>query len=294
MQLHVPVMVDEVLHYLAIAPSGRLIDCTCGLAGHSLALVERLGPDGRLICRDADPESVEIARQRLAPYNGRVRFEVGKFSDLAVDEPVDGLLADLGISMHQLRTPERGFSFDSPYPADMRLNRSEGLSAAEWINTSSESEIAKIIEEFGEERSGKARKIARAISRSRPVTTAKRLADIVAQAAPWEGRLHPATRTFQAIRMVTTGEMDEVAALVKRIPMVLAPGGRAVIITFESLTDRIVKRGFQELARGGAAEILTKHVIRPRADEVRRNPASRSAKLRALRMAAHQRGERER
>jgi 16S rRNA (cytosine1402-N4)-methyltransferase len=283
MREHVPVMLDEVLEYLNVRPDGVYLDCTCGMGGHSLAIAERLGPEGRLICRDADPESLARARERLATCADRIEFVRGKFSEATAERPADGLLADLGLSMYQLISPERGFSFDAPGELDMRLNREEDtVTAADIVNRSSEQEIVNILEEYGEERRGRARKIARAILRARPVSTPKSLAAIVDRALPWEGRIRPCTRTFQALRIATTNELEEVAQLVNRIPDLVAPGGRAVIISFESLTDRVVKRGFQELARGGRARILTRHVVRPREEEVRRNAASRSAKLRAL------------
>ncbi|MEZ5401375.1 MAG: 16S rRNA (cytosine(1402)-N(4))-methyltransferase RsmH [Bryobacteraceae bacterium] len=287
MRQHIPVMLEEAISYLDVRPGGLYVDCTCGMAGHSEAILERLGEGGHLIARDADPESLAIARERLARFGPRVTFEVGTFSQLEVPWPVDGLLADLGLSMVQLLTPERGFSFDADSELDMRLNRSiDTPNAGDIVNRSSEQDIAGILETLGEERRGRARRIARAILRARPVSTAKSLATIVDRAVPWEGRLRPCTRTFQALRMATTGELEEVTELVKRIPNVVAPGGRAVVISFESLTDRVVKRGFQEMARGGRAEILTRHVARPGDEEVRRNPASRSAKLRAVRMVA--------
>lgn len=283
---HQSVLLDETIEWLAIRPHGIYVDCTTGPGGHSRAIAERLESPGRLICRDCDRESLELAQANLADLAGRIVFDAGKFSGLraALDRlgigKVDGLLADLGWSMWQLRGAERGFSFNEDAPLDMRYDRSSGETAADLLNFSSEHDIAKILQDFGEER--KARRIARAILKARPVSTSKRLADIVEQAKPRDSRIHPATLTFQALRIAVNDELGELEALLAAIPGVVAEGGRAAIISFHSVEDRMVKRAFQQLARGGRAELLTRHVVTPRPEEVLRNPASRSAKLRAL------------
>jgi len=283
---HQPVLLEEAMELLAIRPGGIYLDCTTGPGGHSRAIAERLEGPGRLIARDCDRESLELARRNLAGLEGRIIFDAGRFSDvrLALDRlgigKVDGLLADLGWSMWQLREAQRGFSFSEDGPLDLRYDRTTGETAADLVNFSSEQDIVRILTDYGEER--RARRIARAILKARPVSTAKRLADIVEQAKPRDSRIHPATLTFQALRIAVNDELGELEALLAVLPEVVAEGGRAVLISFHSVEDRIVKRAFQQLARGGRAKLLTRHVVTPRADEVLRNPAARSARLRAL------------
>jgi 16S rRNA (cytosine1402-N4)-methyltransferase len=292
LQDHVPVMLDEVIEYLDLKPDSIVVDCTLGLAGHAKAIAAKLTGGGRLIARDRDPESLEIARERLKDFEDRVIFDPGRFSDLRqsltrLGIPVaDRVLVDCGISMHQLKTPQRGFSIQEEGLLDMRMSRSEeGPSAGDIVNFYSEQDIASILL-AGEER--RARRIARAIVRARPVRTTKELSGIVRQALPpmdRHGRIHPSTLTFQALRMAVNAELEELDALLGALPDVLrSPGGRAVFITFHSLEDRPVKQAFQRIARSGAAQLLTRHVVAPSEEEVRRNPAARSAKLRALEM----------
>lgn len=285
---HLPVMLDEVLSYLEPGPDSIVVDCTTGLAGHSAAIAARLTGAGRLIARDRDEESLAIARERLAPFADRVIFDPGRFSTLReslarLGCPVaDRVLVDCGISMFQLKTPQRGFSILEEGLLDMRMSRSEeGPSAGDIVNHFSEQDIVRILL-AGEER--RARRIARAIVRARPVRTTKQLSGIIGQAlsAMERGRIHPATLSFQALRMAVNSEMEELTALLDALPHVLRPGGRAVFLTFHSLEDRPVKQAFQRLAREGRARLLTRHVVAPGEEEVRRNPAARSAKLRAL------------
>ncbi len=288
MHAHTPVLLDEVIEYLAPEPEGIYADLTTGLGGMSAAVAEKLAPGGRLICRDRDRDSLEMARERLAPWADSIVFDAGTISSFPEAlarlglPKVSGLIADLGVSLYQLKDPERGFSFREDGPLDMRMSRDQDLTAADIVNLFSEKELADLIYSYGEER--RARRIARAILRARPVPSTLRLATIVEQAVPREGKLHPATLTFQALRIAVNDELGEVERLAAMIPDVVAPGGRAIVITFHSLEDRIVKRGFQELARTGRAQLLTKHVVTASAEELRRNPPSRSAKLRALRV----------
>jgi 16S rRNA (cytosine1402-N4)-methyltransferase len=279
--MHVPVMLHEVLGYLAIKPEGVYLDVTAGLGGHTVAIAQHLAT-GRVIAIDRDAESLEMARRNAAPWSDRIDFRHGKFSDLTSMGlgQVDGILADLGASRYQLTEPERGFSLLSEGPLDMRMDRGQDLTAADLVNFTAEKALADLIYKFGEER--RARKIARAIVRARPIQGTLQLASVVEKAAPRTGRLHPATKTFMALRMAVNQEQEELDALLVAAPKLVKGGGRIVIITFMSLEDRKVKHRFQSLARDGRAVILTRHVVRPTEQEVKRNPPSRSAKLRAL------------
>ncbi len=278
---HFPVMLAESLEYLAVKPDGRYLDCTAGLAGHTKAIAALLTQGGSLIANDRDAESLEMARTNAAEFADRIEFQHGSFSELA-ERNLDGLIADLGVSRFQLTSPERGFSFQAEGPLDMRLDQSQGVTAAELLNHSAEKAIADWLHQLGEER--RARKIAGAIVRARPIRSTLHLAGVVERAAPRTGPLHPATRTFMALRMVVNREQEELDALLKAAPRMVKPGGRIVIISFMSLEDRKVKESFRELKRTGQALILTKKPITPSEQEVRMNPPSRSAKLRAVEM----------
>jgi 16S rRNA (cytosine1402-N4)-methyltransferase len=283
--MHFPVMLAECLDYLAIRPEGIYLDATAGLVGHTSAIAQRL-TTGFVIANDRDAESLETARRNTIEWQDRIRFHHGKFSSLpsALAEfnlqKVDGILADLGVSRYQLTSPERGFSLMASGPADMRMDRSQGTTAAELINFTSEHELADLIYRFGEER--RSRKIARAIVRARPIHTTEELAGVIERAVPRTSKLHPATQTFMALRQVVNDEPGELDQLLSLAPDLIQPGGRMVVITFMSLEDRSVKRSFQALARSGRANLLTKHVVRPTDEELKNNPPSRSAKLRAL------------
>ena len=283
--MHVPVMLPEALEYLAIKPDGLYIDVTAGLGGHTGAIAARL-TSGKVLSLDRDAESMEMARQNAGPLAERIQFRQARFSELAAAaaeagvEAADGLLADLGVSRFQLTTPERGFSFMAAGPVDMRMDRSKGRTAAEIVNTVDERSLANLIFEYAEER--RSRQIARAIVRARPIRDTAHLAAVIEGAVPRTGPIHPATRTFMALRLAVNEELDELDSLLVAAPTLVRPGGRIVIITFMSLEDRKVKQSFQELARRSRARILTRHVVRPSEDEVNRNPPSRSAKLRAV------------
>lgn len=281
-------MLEESLEYLAIRPDGVYVDVTAGLGGHTKAIAARLETGWVLAC-DRDAESLALARQATADYAGRIRFFHGAFSKLpqALESNgvsmVDGVLADLGVSRHQLSSGERGFSLMENGPLDMRMDRSQGHTAEEFVNELPERALADLLFEFGEER--RSRRISRAIVRARPILTTGRLAEVVEQAVPRTGRIHPATQTFMALRLKVNEELEELDGLLKNAPPRLKPGGRFVVLTFMSTEDRKVKQAFQSLARAGEAKILTKHVVRPGKQEVWENPASRSAKLRALERA---------
>ena len=275
-------MLAETLEYLAVRPDGRYLDCTAGLGGHTRAIAERLMARGVVIANDRDAQSLEMARRNTAEFSDRIEYRQGNFSELDEAE-LDGLVADLGVSRYQLTDPERGFSFQSEGPLDMRMDQTTGTTAADLINHSAEKAIADWIYQLGEER--RARKIARAIVRARPVRSTLHLADVVERAVPRTGPLHPATRTFMALRMVVNREQEELDALLERAPRMVKPGGRIVMISFMSLEDRKVKESFRELARAGKAVLLTKKPVPPGEREVRENPPSRSAKLRAIEIA---------
>jgi 16S rRNA (cytosine1402-N4)-methyltransferase len=285
--MHVPVMVAECLEYLAVRPEGIYLDSTAGLGGHTAAIAKRLR-SGLVIANDRDAESLELAKRNTAEWADRIHYHQGSFSGLrsaltaAGVERVDGLLADLGVSRYQLTEPERGFSLMAEGPLDMRMDRSQGATAGELVNFTSEKELADLIYRFGEER--RSRKISRAIVRARPIHTTAHLARVIEQAVPRTSKLHPATQTFMALRMAVNDEQGELDRLLEIAPDLVKSGGRMVILTFMSLEDRKVKQSLQALARAGRAITLTKHVIRPALEETRDNPPSRSAKLRAVEM----------
>jgi 16S rRNA (cytosine1402-N4)-methyltransferase len=272
-------MLAESLEYLAIKPDGRYLDCTAGLAGHTTAIAALLTQGGTVIANDRDAQSLEMARQNSSEFAERIEFQQASFSELR-ESGLDGLIADLGVSRYQLTDPDRGFSFQAEGPADMRMDQSQGATAGELLNHSAEKAIADWLHQLGEER--RARKIAGAIVRARPIRSTLHLAGVVERAAPRTGPLHPATRTFMALRMVVNREQDELDALLNRAPLMVKPGGRIVIISFMSLEDRKVKESFRELQRNGRASILTKKPLTPGEQEIRVNPPSRSAKLRAV------------
>jgi 16S rRNA (cytosine1402-N4)-methyltransferase len=255
------------------------LDCTAGLGGHTGAIAERLTQGGKVISCDRDGQSLEMARENTTAWADRIIFQHSSFSQLDFTG-LDGAIADLGVSRYQLTNPERGFSFQAEGPLDMRMDQTRGMTAADLLNHSAEKAIADWIHQFGEER--RARKIAGAIVRARPIRSTLHLAGVVERAAPRTGPLHPATRTFMALRMVVNREQEELDTLLRNAPGMMKPGGRIVIISFMSLEDRKVKESFREWARDGRATILTKKPVTPGEREVRENPPSRSAKLRAV------------
>ncbi len=282
-------MLAECLEYLAIRPDGIYLDASAGLGGHTGAIAERL-KTGFVIANDRDAESLEQAKRNTAEWADRIRFHHGSFGHLAAAlkaagvERVDGLLADLGVSRYQLLEPERGFSLMAEGPLDMRMDRSQPGTADDIVNFASEKELADLIYQLGEER--RSRRISRAIVRARPIHSTQRLSSVIEAAVPRTNKLHPATQTFMALRMAINDEPAELDRLLEIAPDLVGNGGRIVILTFMSLEDRKVKQSFQALARAGRATILTKHVLKPTPEEVRRNPPSRSAKLRAVEMTS--------
>ncbi|HWW23070.1 MAG TPA: 16S rRNA (cytosine(1402)-N(4))-methyltransferase RsmH [Edaphobacter sp.] len=288
---HVPVLLEEALEYLNVRPGGVYVDATLGLAGHSSAIAKRLGGKGRLICFDRDPQAMEAAKARLDEVKAELGDEMPEvvfvpkaFSEARAEiEPgsLDGLLADFGVSSLQLDEAHRGFSFRSDGPLDMRMDTRSGETAEQVVNQEDENELADLIYEFGEER--RSRRIARAIVRARPITTTAELARVVSAAAPaMKGdKIHPATRTFQALRIRVNDELGEIRTLLESAPSLLKPGGRLVLISFHSLEDRLVKDAFREASRNKVFEVLTKKPVVAGEEEERRNPRSRSAKMRA-------------
>jgi len=283
--MHFPVMAVESVALLEIRAEGVYLDVTAGLGGHTALIAQRL-TTGLVIASDRDAESLELARANTAEWAERIRFHQATFGQLdaviAAEgfQKVDGLLADLGVSRFQLtEAPHRGFSFLTDGPLDMRMTQTTGMTAADLVNYTAEKAIADLIYQWGEER--RARKIARAIVRARPIRSTLHLADVVLRAVPRTGRLHPATKTFMALRMAVNDEPGELDRLLDIGPGLLKVGGRMVVISFMSGEDRKVKERFKALGRDDLAVILTKHPLQPSEQETRQNPPSRSAKLRA-------------
>jgi 16S rRNA (cytosine1402-N4)-methyltransferase len=292
---HVPVLLEEALEYLNVRPGGVIVDATLGLAGHASEIAKRLGAKGRLICFDRDPEAMEKAKVRLEEVRAElgaempeVVFEPRVFSEASsLIEPgsLDGLLADFGVSSLQLDEAHRGFSFRLDGPLDMRMDTRGGIDGGETaeqvVNQEDENELADLIYEFGEER--RSRRIARAIVRARPISTTAELAQVISAAAPsMKGdKIHPATRTFQALRIRVNNELGEIQSLLKSAGSLLKPGGRLVLISFHSLEDRLVKDAFKEAKDAKVYEVLTKKPVTASEQEEMRNPRSRSAKMRA-------------
>jgi len=307
---HVPVLLKEAIDFLNVRRGGTYIDATVGLGGHSYEIAKRLGAPGHLIGLDKDLAALEISRQRLKAGSSTalsspggdemlarndkpfedwpiVELRHGSFADLANDQrptTIDGLLADIGVSSLQLSDAARGFSFQADGPLDMRMDPRSERTAEQVVNHLDERELADVIYEFGEER--RSRRIARAICRSRPIRSTAHLADVISAAArpmnQAERRLHPATRTFQALRIFVNRELDDLRALLEAAPRILKPGGRVVVISFHSLEDRIVKDAFREGSiKDKYFRVLTKKPVTASEEEQDQNPRARSAKLRA-------------
>jgi 16S rRNA (cytosine1402-N4)-methyltransferase len=288
---HVPVLLQIAIRMLNVRRGGVVVDATLGYAGHASEIARRLGPKGKLIGFDRDPEALELATQRLHALRDELGAEMpevvlhdvefSRAGEVLAGQKVDGLLADFGVSSMQFDQAHRGFSFQADGNLDMRMNPREGATAEQVVNQAGEKELADLIYEFGEER--RSRRIARAIVRARPVTTTAQLARVVAGAlgAMKGERIHPATRTFQALRIYVNAELTEIDALLELAPKVLMPGGRLVTISFHSLEDRRVKDALREGARQGIYEVLTRKPLTAEAEETDRNPRARSAKLRA-------------
>jgi len=308
--VHIPVLLPEALHYLAVRPDGRYIDCTTGLGGHSNAIAQELGDEGRLLCMDQDADALEFARTKLAPFGRRVSFVHGNFRDIASVaqaegfSTVDGILMDLGISSMQIGRAERGFAFGLDGPLDMRMDPSSGgVTAAEIVNEWDETSIANLFYTYGEER--QSRRIAASVVHNRPIATTWELAKAVEQAvggARGRTQIHPATKVFLALRIRVNGELDSLDAALPQAHSLLGfgtahGGGRLVVISFHSLEDRVVKQYMRREASGcicppqvpvcrcghvATLRDLTRRAVKPGDEEVARNPRSRSAVLRAV------------
>ena len=296
---HKPVLYQEIIHSLQPKSPGRYVDGTIGAGGHARGILEACAPEGCLLGFDLDSQALALARETLAPYGKRVVLVQASYLSLLETmqrlgwDAVDGIVIDLGVSSMQLDTSERGFSFNNDASLDMRFNRDVGLTAAQLINSTSETDLANLLFQYGEE--PRARKIARMIVQARPVTTTLQLAEIVKKAYPGHSRVHPATRTFQAIRIAVN---DELTVLEQALPIAiqtLRPGGRLAVISFHSLEDRIVKDFFRreskdwinppyekiyEIERKATLKEMTRKPITPGTDEIELNPRARSAKLR--------------
>ncbi|NIM94472.1 MAG: 16S rRNA (cytosine(1402)-N(4))-methyltransferase RsmH [Anaerolineales bacterium] len=297
---HTPVLFHEVLSALHPDPGSRIIDGTVGAAGHAAGILDLSSPDGRLLGIDRDPAALTIARERLIDYGSRAILRHGSFDEIAGHaaeigwKSVHGVLLDLGLSSMQLADPGRGFSFKEEGPLDMRLDPSQSIQAADLINNLSEGELAEILSKHGEE--PKSKTIARAIVRARPIESTKELSELIARTAGRRGqRIHPATRTFQALRIAVNDELNVLQSALPQAVELLEPRGRLVVIAFHSLEDRIVKQFFKhesldcdcppeqpvctcdKIAR---LRVLTKRPIRPSEEEISRNPRARSARMR--------------
>ncbi len=299
---HAPVMVEEVLRYLAVQPGGRYVDCTVGGGGHSFAILNAAAPGGLLLGIDADSEAVERARSKLEPFADSTLIVQGNFRDLseicrrADFSPVHGVLFDLGVSSFQLADESRGFGFRVEAPLDMRFSESQKVTAEEIVNNYTERELAKVLWQLGEERAS--RRIARAVVATRPLTTTKELASVVSDAVGGRRgrRIHPATRTFQALRIAVNDELGALASALGQAARILGHSGRLVVIAFHSLEDRIVKQFIRRestdcvcppeapsctCAHVASLRRITRSAVRPSSEEVAANPRSRSARLRA-------------
>jgi 16S rRNA (cytosine1402-N4)-methyltransferase len=298
---HIPVLLREVTENLAVQPGGRYIDCTLGGGGHTQAILEYSSPGGQLMGIDADPDAIRSAGERLKSFEKSILLVNDNFvnlRDICVKYdffPVHGILFDLGLSSPQLDEGGRGFSFQYDSPLDMRFNPNQNLTAADIVNTYSETKIADILKTYGEEMSS--RQIARKIVQNRPITTTSELANVVEDAVGGRhGKIHPATRTFQALRIVVNNEMGNLESALSQAVSLLGFGGRLVVISYHSLEDRIVKQFMQRESRDcicppeamkctcghkASLRIITKKIITPSYSETELNPRSRSAKLRA-------------
>lgn len=294
---HVPVLLKEAIDFLAVKRGGTYLDATVGLGGHSYEIARRLGALGHLIGFDKDPAALEITGRRLQgtgrtgedarqttddwPQITLIHGSFAEVGERVAPASLDGMMADLGVSSLQLGDAARGFSFQAEGPLDMRMNPMSGETAEQVVNHIDERKLADVIYEFGEER--RSRRIARAIVRSRPIRTTKQLVEVVSAAARSmkHERIHPATRTFQALRIFVNRELDDLKALLGAAPRVLKPGGRLVVISFHSLEDRIVKDAMREGAKDKYFRLLTKKPVTASEGEIESNPRSRSAKMRA-------------
>ena len=299
---HQPVLYQEIIHALQPHDGGRYVDGTLGAGGHARGILEASVPDGQLLGLDVDPQALALARKILAPYEGRIHLAQASYISLSEQlarlgwERVDGILLDLGASSMQFDTPERGFSFAHDAPLDMRFGPSMLKTAADLVNELPERELADLIYRYGEER--ESRKIARAIVRARPLHTTRQLVAVIEAVSPRRGdRIHPATRTFQALRIAVNEELASIEAVLPQAVRSLKPGGRLAVIAFHSLEDRIVKDFFREQSkdlvnppyeqiykeeRKATLKEVNRKPITPSDEEIKSNPRARSAKLRIV------------
>ena len=296
---HIPVLRNEAIEGLQAQPGGHFIDCTVGLGGHAATILEKISPSGKLLGIDADPEAIRIVQTKLSDYSKALTLVNDNFANLEVIcnthhfYPVDGILFDLGVSSLQLDTAQRGFSFQRDAPLDMRFDPKQGLTASDIVNTFSEQELARIIREYGEERHS--RRIARLIVQSHPVTTSE-LTTVVKQVLGSRyAKIHPATRTFMALRIAVNNELQNLESALKQTIKLLRPGGRLVVISYHSLEDRLVKNFMRceassclcppgtiicQCGHVPTLKLITRKVIKPTSLEIESNPRSRSAKMR--------------
>ena len=298
---HQPVLYHEIIHALQPKNKGLFVDGTLGAGGHARGILEACAPDGRLLGLDVDPQALALARKTLAPYGERARLMQASYDSLAAIlreigwEKVDGILLDLGLSSMQLDAPERGFSFQHDAPLDMRFDPASPTTAADLVNTLPQEELADLIYRYGEERASY--RIAQAIVKSRPLRTTRQLVAVIASVLPRKGRIHPATRTFQALRIVVNQELERVENVLPQAVAALKSGGRLAIISFHSLEDRIVKEFFRaeskdlvnppyeriyDVEKKATLKEINRKVIVPDEAEISANPRARSAKLRVV------------
>ncbi|MDD5006134.1 MAG: 16S rRNA (cytosine(1402)-N(4))-methyltransferase RsmH [Candidatus Omnitrophica bacterium] len=290
--IHKPVMLEEILSFLEPKKGTTIVDATIGTAGHAIEIVKRIAPAGKLVGIDRDQESLEIAKERLKEYGSRCIFIHDNFCNIdkiltSLDiKRVDGVILDLGISSFQLSNATRGFSFVNEGPLDMRMDRTNSISAFDLVNNLTQEEIASLLWQFGQERFS--RRIARMIINKRNesvIDTTTGLASIVLKALPHQRqyqRIHPATRTFQALRIAVNQELESLEIFLQKIDKFMSKGGKICILTFHSLEDRIAKINFRNLAKTKEFKLIVKKPITPTIEEVKDNPRSRSAKLRIL------------
>ncbi len=298
---HIPVLLEETIQALAVQPGGRYIDCTVGAGGHTAAILANSSPGGQLLGIDADPAAIKVARERLKAYSDSVQLVNENFANLQAIcfrydfYPVHGILFDLGLSSLQLEDNSRGFSFQLDAPLDMRLSPGQQVTAAELVNTLSQSELAHLIKTYGEE--GHAHQIAHNIVAERPIRTTAQLVRLIERPVPRRGRIHPATKTFQALRIAVNRELEHLETALRQAVDLLGFEGRLVVISYHSLEDRIVKQfmrressdcicppGTPSCVCGHEASLrlVNKRIITPASAEVQLNPRSRSARLRAV------------
>lgn len=291
-KFHIPVMLNEAINYLNLSPGKIAVDTTMGTGGHSKAILERILPGGRLIGIDRDAESLAVSRERLREFSGSCDFIHGNFADIDTIlkglniKKVDAILFDLGISTFQLADPDRGFSFQNEGPLDMRMDKDSYICAYDLINNLNEEEISTILRNFGQERWHN--RIAHLLVQERekqPISTTTQLANIVIRSIPGRFRhshyrIHPATRTFQAVRIAVNRELEILELALNKAIAALGKGGRIVVISFHSLEDRVAKWTFRKAQTDGLINIITPKPLIPRQEEIENNPSSRSSKLR--------------